>query len=81
MGITGIIRQILHFEADLPPGPEPKPELKGDDRTFRVWLDTNQYQQDMAATVQGSEVCVRCFLRKFSRKLTVVIKSSKDINK
>lgn len=58
MGITGIIRQILHFEADLPPGPEPKPELKGDDRTFRVWLDTNQYQQDMAATVQGSEVCV-----------------------
>lgn len=37
-------------------GPEPKPELKGDGRTFRMWLDTNQYQQDMAATVQGSEV-------------------------
>lgn len=36
-------------------GPEPKPELKGDGRTFRMWLDTNQYQQDMAATVQGSE--------------------------
>lgn len=39
-------------------GPEPKPELKGESRTFRVWLDTNQYQQDMAATVQGTEVCI-----------------------
>jgi len=38
-------------------GPEPKPEFKGDKRTFRVWLDTNQYQQDMATAAQGSEVC------------------------
>ena len=37
-------------------GPEPKPEFKGDERTFRLWLDTNQYQQDMAETVHGSEV-------------------------
>ena len=37
-------------------GPEPKPEFKGESRTFRLWLDTNQYQQDMAATVQGNEV-------------------------
>ena len=36
-------------------GPEPKPEFKGDERTFRLWLDTNQYQQDMAETVHGSE--------------------------
>jgi len=35
-------------------GPEPKPEMKGDTRTFRVWLDPNQYQQDMAATIAGS---------------------------
>jgi hypothetical protein len=37
-------------------GPEPKPEFKGERRTFRLWLDTNQYQQDMAETVQGTEV-------------------------
>lgn len=37
-------------------GPEPKPELTGTSRTFRVWLDTNQYQQDMARVVQGGEV-------------------------
>ena len=37
-------------------GPEPKPDLPGDSRTFRVWLDPNQYQQDMAATMQGHEV-------------------------
>jgi intron-binding protein aquarius len=34
---------------------EAKPELEGDKRTFRVWLDTNQYQQDMAATLKGAE--------------------------
>ena len=28
-------------------GPEPKPEIKGDTRTFRVWLDCNQYKKDM----------------------------------
>lgn len=36
-------------------GPEPKPHLSGKSRTFRVWLDTNQYQQDMADVVQGKE--------------------------
>lgn len=41
----------------LTPGPEPKPEFKKDGRTYRLWLDTNQYQQDMAGTVHGSEVC------------------------
>ena len=39
-------------------GPEPKPELKGDSRTFRVWLDTNQYQKDMEDVVRGGEVSV-----------------------
>lgn len=28
-------------------GPEPKPELKGETRTYRVWLDCNQYKIDM----------------------------------
>jgi intron-binding protein aquarius len=38
------------------PGPEPRPNLPGDTRTFRVWLDPNQYQQDMARSLQdGSE--------------------------
>ncbi|XP_061752043.1 RNA helicase aquarius isoform X2 [Nerophis ophidion] len=34
-------------------GPEPKPKLRGDSRTFRVWLDPNQYQQDMTSSIQG----------------------------
>uniref|UniRef100_A0A8C5HMY1 RNA helicase aquarius n=1 Tax=Gouania willdenowi TaxID=441366 RepID=A0A8C5HMY1_GOUWI len=37
-------------------GPEPKPKLRGDTRTFRVWLDPNQYQQDMTSSIQkGTE--------------------------
>ncbi|XP_013382213.1 intron-binding protein aquarius-like isoform X1 [Lingula anatina] len=36
-------------------GPEPKPDLPGDTRTYRVWLDPNQYQTDMAETVEGKE--------------------------
>ena len=44
-------------------GPEPKPQLTGNARTFRVWLDTNQYQRDMTKMVEGEEVstCV-CFI-------------------
>ncbi|MEQ2311069.1 hypothetical protein AMECASPLE_015812, partial [Ameca splendens] len=34
-------------------GPEPKPKLRGDTRTFRVWLDPNQYQQDMTSSIQN----------------------------
>lgn len=37
----------------LQPGPEPKPKLRGDTRTFRVWLDPNQYQQDMTSSIQN----------------------------
>ncbi|XP_006823851.1 RNA helicase aquarius [Saccoglossus kowalevskii] len=36
-------------------GIEPRPELKGQTRTYRVWLDPNQYQQDMAKTATGDE--------------------------
>lgn len=38
-------------------GPEPKPVLPGDSRTFRVWLDCNQYRNDMDNIAQnGGEV-------------------------
>ncbi|KFM82461.1 Intron-binding protein aquarius, partial [Stegodyphus mimosarum] len=36
-------------------GPEPKPEFEGDKRTFRVWLDCNQYRLDMLNAVGGKE--------------------------
>ena len=39
-------------------GPEPKPEIKGENRSFRVWLDANQYQLDMTATLDGKEVII-----------------------
>lgn len=37
-------------------GPEPKPQLPGEKRTFRVWLDCNQYCKDMDSASQGQEV-------------------------
>ena len=40
-------------------GPEPKPQFTESSRTYRVWLDTNQYQKDMAQLVQGGEVSGR----------------------
>lgn len=36
-------------------GPEPRPLLQGEQRTYRVWLDSNQYRLDMDAL---QEVCV-----------------------
>nr|CAD7589608.1 unnamed protein product [Timema genevievae] len=36
-------------------GPEPKPALPGEKRTFRVWLDCNQYRLDMDNANQGKE--------------------------
>jgi intron-binding protein aquarius len=38
-------------------GPEPKPQLPGEKRTFRVWLDCNQYCTDMDLASHGKEVC------------------------
>ena len=35
-------------------GPEPKPVMKGESRTFRVLLDPNQYHHDMEAAASGS---------------------------
>lgn len=34
-------------------GPEPRPQLPGDERTFRVWLDCNQYREDMDQVNKG----------------------------
>lgn len=28
-------------------GPDPRPLLSGEKRTYRVWLDSNQYRMDM----------------------------------
>lgn len=36
-------------------GPEPRPVLPGDQRTYRVWLDCNQYHDDMKKFNQGGE--------------------------
>ena len=48
----------LHGKYKFFPGPEPKPEFHSDNRTYRVWLDPNQYQMDMTRAVNGDEVSV-----------------------
>ncbi|CAH1791178.1 unnamed protein product [Owenia fusiformis] len=49
-------------------GPDPKPEMHGETRTFRVFLDPNQYQQDMTKTTQGSEDVYETFNIMIRRK-------------
>lgn len=36
-------------------GPDPRPQLIGEQRTFRVWLDCNQYRLDMEALHKGAD--------------------------
>ncbi|XP_017468597.1 PREDICTED: intron-binding protein aquarius [Rhagoletis zephyria] len=36
-------------------GPEPRPQLPGEQRTYRVWLDSNQYRLDMDSLQDGSD--------------------------
>ncbi|KAJ8045846.1 RNA helicase aquarius [Holothuria leucospilota] len=49
------IEGMLNAEGEvIEEGPDPKPELEGDARTFRVWLDPNQYQLDMNKTANES---------------------------
>ena len=36
--------------------PEEKPPMTGNQRTYRVWLDTRQYQEDMTSALAGKEV-------------------------
>ncbi|KAK2168383.1 hypothetical protein LSH36_17g07036 [Paralvinella palmiformis] len=50
--VEGMLDENGHL---IEEGPEPKPNLPGDTRTFRVWLDPNQYQEDMTATMNGHE--------------------------
>lgn len=47
---------VISFRLCNSAGPDPKPEFRGDSRTYRVWLDPNQYQSDMTATIKGHEV-------------------------
>jgi intron-binding protein aquarius len=42
-------------------GPDPKPELPGDKRTFRVWLDCNQYRIDTDVSRDSEEVRIFVF--------------------
>lgn len=36
-------------------GPEPRPQLPGEQRTYRVWLDCNQYRLDMEELQLGGD--------------------------
>ncbi|XP_037719789.1 RNA helicase aquarius isoform X2 [Drosophila subpulchrella] len=36
-------------------GPEPRPQLPGEQRCYRVWLDSNQYRQDMDDLQEGAD--------------------------
>ena len=57
-------------------GPDPKPDLKGDTRGYRVWLDPCQYQQDMTNTMKGGEVCmflVCTHLWKFKSSISLML--------
>lgn len=36
-------------------GPDPRPQLPGEQRTFRVWLDCNQYRIDMDSLQDGND--------------------------
>lgn len=38
-------------------GPDPKPDLPGETRTYRLLLDQNQYRIDMDNVAAGKEVC------------------------
>lgn len=51
-------------------GPEPRPVLPGDTRTFRVMLDCNQYKEDLDNVAQGKEVGI------FNAMSLVELKSS-----
>ena len=51
--VEGMLDESGHV---IEEGPEPKPQLPGNARTYRVWLDTNQYQRDMVSMVDGAEV-------------------------
>lgn len=39
-------------------GPDPRPILPGQKRTYRVWLDCNQYRSDLDNVAAGKIVCI-----------------------
>jgi len=44
-----------HLGRIIEEGPDPKPKIPGGQRTYRVWLDCNQYKMDMDRVSQGGE--------------------------
>lgn len=42
-------------------GPDPRPVITGNKRTYRVWLDPNQYKRDMTAHEGGEEDVYQSF--------------------
>lgn len=36
-------------------GPDPRPQMAGEKRTYRIWLDCNQYRMDMDSLQEGAE--------------------------
>lgn len=60
-------------------GPEPKPELDGDTRTFRLLLDPNQYRHDLDRASKGTEVRKRLPFHLFLYFAKVPRKIPRDI--
>lgn len=42
-------------------GPDPRPVLPGQKRTYRVWLDCNQYRSDLDNVAAGNIVCIHFY--------------------
>lgn len=47
-------------------GPDPKPVLPGQKRTYRVWLDCNQYRADLDDVAAGKNVYILYFILKIN---------------
>lgn len=45
-------------------GPDPRPVLPGQKRTYRVWLDCNQYRTDLDNVAAGKMVFNYYFIEK-----------------
>lgn len=58
-------------------GPEPRPELEGDSRTFRLLLDPNQYRLDLDHASKGNEVRQLTFLMKYPLYAKLKLKRSR----
>lgn len=45
-------------------GPDPRPILPGQKRTYRVWLDCNQYRADLDNVAAGKMVIYKFYCNK-----------------